>query len=158
MIAMGSSSEFRQSLGLWGSLRPANHYELLGLVPFESDRQRIDQAAEERLARVLPHLESEHAPLACKVLAEITLARQCLLCEVTKQAYDARLRGQRPTHARWSELPKRRRQLSPQTATPPCPAGSQETASQAGALTAKWVLTASAVLIAMLTLATLRVC
>jgi hypothetical protein len=160
---MGSSAEFRLALGLWAGPRQANHNELLGLVPFESDRQRIDQATEERLALVSLHLESEQAPLACKVLAELTLARQCLLCPQTKQAYDARLRGQRPTHARWSELPKRRRQLSPRRVPPSSPASVQQTASQAGALTTKWLLAGSAVVIAALNvglfmLVTLRVC
>ena len=76
-----------------GGARPQNYYELLGLKPFEGDRDAIVQAADglrNRIRRIRPgaHLREWQS-----LLDEIGAGRQCLLDPASKAAYDAQLRN-----------------------------------------------------------------
>lgn len=78
-------------LGIVSGGRPADHYQLLGLRPFESDPQTITATAEAQMSRVKPYLEGEHAEAAQRVIEEILAARNCLLRPESKARYDGQL-------------------------------------------------------------------
>ncbi len=73
--------------------RPPDHYALLGLPRFESDRSRIDEAAGERMSLLQEFANSEHLDASQKLLNEVSAARRCLLNETKKIAYDEDLRS-----------------------------------------------------------------
>lgn len=86
-------------LGLPTTGRPQNHYELLGLAPFQTEPPIIHEAVEQQLARLGAHLQGPHAAVARQILAEIQTARDVLLSPPGKKAYDAALRGESPPPA-----------------------------------------------------------
>lgn len=67
---------------------PTNHYERLGLIPFEANPERIARAAEQRLAEAR-QLGSQGSELAEAIIA----ARECLLDPTARAAYDVGLRS-----------------------------------------------------------------
>lgn len=77
-------------LGL-ANASPPNHYELLGIIPFESSRLVIEKGAKTQAAAVKPFLESEHQAIANRILNEILLAKLCLLEPNKKAVYDRKL-------------------------------------------------------------------
>ncbi len=79
-------------LGIPTNELPPNHYRLLGIAPFESDCDRIANAADERAAHVRAHLVGRYSIQAQKIFSEIVFARLCLLDGVKKAEYDAQLR------------------------------------------------------------------
>jgi hypothetical protein len=82
---------YRDWLGIKSAHRPPNHYELLDLKLYESDRERIENAEMIEMAKVLRHEHGPHAALAAQVGRELEEAVRCLLDPVDKQAYDAEL-------------------------------------------------------------------
>lgn len=70
-----------------------DHYRLLGLKPFEQDRERIQRAAAERTRRVNMY-KSEQPKLVQAVLFNVNAARICLLNPMRKTDYDRWLEGQ----------------------------------------------------------------
>lgn len=89
------SSEFdayRDLLDIKSPERPPNHYELLGIEPFESNRTRIDDAAGARMAMLQELANSEHMDASQKLLNEVSAARRCLLDATKKIAYDEDIR------------------------------------------------------------------
>jgi len=83
---------YRELLGIVTEDRPLDHYALLGLSPFESDRQTIDDAATERMSQLQDMANSEYVDHSQKLLNEVSTARRCLLNAVQKVAYDESLR------------------------------------------------------------------
>ena len=71
--------------------QPPNHYRLLAVEAFESDRDVIANAADQRMAHVKAFQSGEHSALSQQLLNEIAAARACLLNEDTKSDYDAAL-------------------------------------------------------------------
>lgn len=71
--------------------QPPDHYRLLGLRRFEHDPQRIEQAAQERIAAVQAHQSGPHAEQCRRLLHELSAARSCLLNEQRRAAYDRAL-------------------------------------------------------------------
>lgn len=95
--------------------QPANHYRLLGINLFESSRQVIGNAADQRMTYLKTFGAGQHSTLSQRLLNEVSAARVCLLSEPKKRAYDDQLRKQ--------TAPRSVTQPPP---VPPCPpAGSQ---------------------------------
>ena len=83
---------YRELLGIVTPNRPPDHYSLLGLDLFESDRQKIEDAATERMGRLQDMANSELVDHSQRLLNEMSAARRCLLNAVQKVAYDETLR------------------------------------------------------------------
>lgn len=83
---------YRELLGIESTSRPPDHYTLLGLELFESDRQKIEAAATERMGRLQDMANSEYIDHSQRLLNELSAARRCLLNAVQKVAYDETLR------------------------------------------------------------------
>jgi hypothetical protein len=81
-------------LGIPTGSRPVNHYQMLGLPPFQSEPPIIAEAINEQMAKVKPHLSGEHADVARRILDELAQAKSVLLTAASKRAYDAELRKQ----------------------------------------------------------------
>lgn len=74
------------------ALLPPNHYDLLGLVPFEKDSQKIQDAFEERISRLRIHQAGPRSRYSLQLIDQVTQARICLLHEVARTQYDEKLR------------------------------------------------------------------
>ena len=72
--------------------QPANHYRLLGIRNFESDKDVIDSAAEQRMTYLHTVDEGEDVPVAQRLLNEVSNARLTLLSDEKKRAYDEGLK------------------------------------------------------------------
>jgi hypothetical protein len=73
--------------------RPPNHYDLLGLSDFESDGQRIQQAALTRAGQVRRYQLGRHADDALRLIGELSTAFDCLSTPDRKRQYDDTLRA-----------------------------------------------------------------
>jgi hypothetical protein len=115
-----SFNPFKEWLKTPGGTRPEHYYALLGLAPFESDRELIAQAADKLRSRVRRIRPGDHMTEWQELLDEIGAARECLLDAEAKAAYDAELRGR----GRRVAKPKTRASATPKAseaplATPP---------------------------------------
>ena len=72
--------------------QPANHYRLLGLAAFESDREVIEEAADRQMAHLRTYQLGQFAALSQELLNEVSAAKGCLLSPTKKPIYDAHLR------------------------------------------------------------------
>lgn len=72
--------------------QPPTHYRLLGVDPFESDRDVITSAADMRMSHVRNFQTGKRSDLAKKIRNEISAARLCLLDPEKKSQYDELLR------------------------------------------------------------------
>ena len=79
-------------LGIPETERPISKYRLLALVDFESNREVISAAAEQRTVYLRMLQAGEHELLVAQLLNEISQARVTLLNENEKVAYDEQLR------------------------------------------------------------------
>lgn len=84
---------YRELLGIVTTNRPPDHYTLLGLELFESDRQKIDDAATERMGQLQDMANSDLVDHSQRLLNELSAARRCLLNAVQKVAYDETIRA-----------------------------------------------------------------
>jgi len=84
---------YHKWLGIPPEEQPANHYQLLGLVTFETDVDVIANAADRQMAHVRTFHAGPNAGSSQRLLNEISRARVCLLDPSAKAAYDTRLRG-----------------------------------------------------------------
>ena len=87
-------------LGIREATRPVNHYRLLGLELFESDRDVISMAADRQMAHIRTYQSGPNGKFSQQILNQLARARRCLLSEEKKLAYDQKLRvamsGQQP--------------------------------------------------------------
>lgn len=83
---------YHKWLGIPAQEQPPNHYRLLGIELFESDRDVIANAADRQMAHVRAFQLGEHAEVCRKILNEFAAARVCLLDPARKQEYDHQLR------------------------------------------------------------------
>jgi hypothetical protein len=83
---------YHKWLGITPDEQPADYYRLLGVNRFEPDGDAIASAADQRLIHLRGLRTGEHAPVAERILSELTAARACLLDPQKKAAYDAQLR------------------------------------------------------------------
>ncbi len=84
-----SFNPYHEFLGLDPRLTAPTYYQLLGLVPEESDPARITAAAERALAQVRGCRPGQQAAAWARLLDELTAAKTCLRDPVQKAAYDA---------------------------------------------------------------------
>ncbi|MBM4000365.1 MAG: hypothetical protein FJ297_12660 [Planctomycetes bacterium] len=82
---------YRQWLGIDSGERPIDCYRLLGLDRFESDGDRIAEAAEERMRHVRTFQTGPRGVHTQRILNELARAKLRLLDPKSKAAYDERL-------------------------------------------------------------------
>lgn len=80
-------------LGIRPENQPPDHYRLLGLERFESDRDVIQAAGERQMAHVQSYKIGPQSELSQKILNEIARAKVCLLNPASRAEYDAVLRA-----------------------------------------------------------------
>lgn len=83
---------YTEWLAIPPSQTPPSHYRLLGLKDFEADREKVQRAALDQLARLRVHQVGIHVDLTQTLMNEISLAR-IVLCDPNKKSeYDRILR------------------------------------------------------------------
>jgi len=108
-------------LGIPPKDQPPHYYRLLGIEPFEPDRDVIDAAAN-RLMGYLKELASgDDASHSQKLLNEISRARLCLLNKDKKAAYDRELREKLQAEQATVAIPSPEAPPPPQIAAPVLP-------------------------------------
>ncbi len=90
---------YRKWLGIPEGSRPPTHYQLLGLVPGEQDRDVIEAAAVRQSAYVRNFQTGKYAEEATRILNEIAEARLVLLDPQKRAAYDRQLQNKNLTLA-----------------------------------------------------------
>ena len=83
-------------LGIPPEEQPANHYRLLGVTLFETNRDVIAAAANRQMSYLQELASGPDVAEAQKLLSEISQARVCLLNAKRKAAYDEQLRSTLP--------------------------------------------------------------
>ncbi len=83
---------YHKWLGIQPAEQPPDHYRLLGVARFESDREVIAAAADRQMAHVKSFAAGQHAAASQALLNELAKARITLLNALQKEAYDRRLR------------------------------------------------------------------
>lgn len=106
---------YHKWLGIPPQEQPPNHYRILGLGLYESDRDVISNAADRQMAHVRTFQSGPHGEASQKILNEIAAARVCLLKKESKAAYDQALK----------------KQLAPRETSTPSPAGTLSTSAAA---------------------------
>lgn len=96
---------YQQWLGLSPDQRPYDHYALLGLEPFEGDRQVISTAAQRTMAELRKRRQGDTARDAQRLIAELSQATTCLLNANRKRLYDRHLHQQLDPPAAVSQGP-----------------------------------------------------
>jgi hypothetical protein len=82
---------YREWLGLPSAGRPPTYYQLLDIVPDESDAEVIKEAALRQTARARVYQVGPHGELCTRILNEIAQARATLLNPRARREYDAHL-------------------------------------------------------------------
>jgi hypothetical protein len=72
--------------------QPPNHYRLLGVEPFESNPNVIQDAATERMNYLQVFTQGRQADLGRRLCQETVAAKECLLSPRRKAVYDSQLR------------------------------------------------------------------
>lgn len=72
--------------------QPPHHYRLLGINTFESDREVIRNAADQRMTYLKTFVGGQHSELSQELLNEVSAAKVCLLDDAKKREYDNGLR------------------------------------------------------------------
>ena len=93
-----------------------NHYELLGVVQFESDLTTIQAAADSHLELLARFLSGQHRDDASRLQSEVAAALNCLTELESKTAYDQEL-----LQAKFFSGSKKSERKTPETATDPIP-------------------------------------
>lgn len=83
---------YHKWLGIQPAEQPPDHYRLLGVARFESDREVVSAAADRQMAHVKSFAAGQHAAASQALLNELAKARVTLLNALQKEAYDRRLR------------------------------------------------------------------
>ncbi len=115
-------------LGIPPKERPPNHYRLIGIELFESNRDVIDSVASRHMAYLQEITDGPHVREAQQLLNELAAARRCLLDPEKKAAYDAELKTtlsaeSKPPKAAPATHRQRTEKVSP---APPPPKMSQD--------------------------------
>lgn len=79
-------------LGIPEGERPPDHYALLGLERFESDRNKIERAVQSRFNVLLDYQFGSKQETAIRLVDEITRAGESLKNDHERQRYDQQLR------------------------------------------------------------------
>lgn len=78
-------------LGIRDPERPPNHYQLLGVTPFEGDADVLGNAADRQMSHVRTFQTGCHSAESQQLLNELAMAKICLLNSEKKKVYDAKL-------------------------------------------------------------------
>jgi hypothetical protein len=100
---MSDFNPYHQWLGISETARPVSKYRLLGIDEFESDRDVISAAAEQRTIYLRTLQAGEHEVLVAQLLNEVSQARVTLLNADQKAEYDEELRKQQAPHRKVQE-------------------------------------------------------
>lgn len=84
---------YRIWLSIPKSEQPPHHYRLLGLSPFESDFQVIQEAADRQVAHLKTKQTGARVAMSQALLTEVSAAAGVLLNEDSKAKYDQKLRA-----------------------------------------------------------------
>jgi len=90
---MSEFDPYLKWLGIRATTRPVNHYRLLGVELFESDKDVISMAADRQMTHIRTYQSGPNGKASQKILDELARARRCLLVEEKKIAYDRALRA-----------------------------------------------------------------
>jgi hypothetical protein len=93
-VIMDEFDPYRKWLGIPPQEQPPNYYRLLGLSPFENDKDVIANAADRQMAHLRTFQSGKNSALSQKILNELAAARICLLNPKKRAEYDARLRAE----------------------------------------------------------------
>lgn len=83
---------YHKWLGIAPKDQPPHHYRLLGIDPFEDDREVIDSAANRVMTYLKELAMGDDAAHSQRIMNEVMQARLCLLNPKKKVAYDSELR------------------------------------------------------------------
>lgn len=84
---------YHKWLGIPPANQPANHYQLLGIAEFETDREVIGAAADRQMAHLRTKSSGAHGDLSQKLLNEVAQAKVVLLNDDKREAYNQTLKG-----------------------------------------------------------------
>ena len=90
---MSEFDPYLKWLGIREPTRPVNHYRLLGLELFESDKDVISMAADRQMGHIRTYQSGPNGKLSQQILNELARARRCLLVDEKKAVYDQQLRA-----------------------------------------------------------------
>ena len=90
---MSQFDPYLKWLGIRETARPVNHYRLLGLELYESDKDVISMSADRQMAHIRTFQSGPNGKLSQQILNELARARRCLLVEEKKAAYDQQLKA-----------------------------------------------------------------
>jgi hypothetical protein len=114
---------YHRWLGIPPEHQPPDHYRLLGIQPFETQPDVIENAADRQMAYLRTFQTGPHAALSQKLLNQVAAAKVCLLNPEKKAAYDGRLRsrleGAQPAAPEEAEAYDFIEPLGPQSFAPP---------------------------------------
>jgi serine/threonine protein kinase len=105
-------------LGIPPDEQPPNYYRLLGVKLFETDLDVIESAADRQMAHLRRFAGGRRAELSQRLLNEVSTAKNCLLDEQAKLAYDAEQRKTAPSPEE-AAVPKGKRRTAWPDGTPP---------------------------------------
>jgi hypothetical protein len=91
---MADFDPYRKWLGIPPHEQPPNFYRLLGLSPFESDKDVVANAADRQMAHLRTFQGGKNSAISQKILNELAAARICLMDPKKRAEYDARLRAE----------------------------------------------------------------
>jgi hypothetical protein len=92
-------------LGIPPEQQPPDHYVLLGIAPFEANRDVIENAFVRQMNHVRTFQGGPHAAISQQLLNELSAVRLCLLDEEQKQVYDEQLQARLSATHSSQELP-----------------------------------------------------
>jgi hypothetical protein len=87
---------YHKWMGIPKGPRPPTHYQLLGIMPTETDAEAIKEAALRQTAQVRVNQTGPHSELCTRVLNEIAQARAVLLNLKLRREYDQRIAAPPP--------------------------------------------------------------
>ena len=90
---MSEFDPYLKWLGIRDATRPLNHYRLLGLELFESDKEVISMAGDRQMTHIRTYQSGPNGKVSQRILNELARARRCLLDDQKKAAYDNQLRA-----------------------------------------------------------------
>lgn len=90
---------YAEWLSVATAMRPPNHYQLLGLKDFESDRAKIAAAAEAAQSRLLTVAPGDRLDEWQRILDELSVAKLVLADAARKGQYDGQLRSRLASRA-----------------------------------------------------------
>lgn len=83
---------YREWLDIAPAEMPVDYYRLLGVPEFETDPERIRDAADDRMAHIRQFQNGRFSRSSQTILNQLSAARSCLLNPRLRRLYDAKLR------------------------------------------------------------------